>query len=375
MSAKIMMVAGEASADIHCARLAEKIKEILPSAELFGMGGALMAEAGVQLEYNISDSAVMGITEVVGKLPLMLKRLKGLKILMAQRKPDVVVLVDFPEFNMRLLPFARSHKIPVIYYIPPKAWAWRKKRAARLAKYVSVVASIFPFEADFYRKAGANVRYVGHPLLDFAEASMSKSAACEKFCLDANKPIIGLMPGSRRKEVESLLPVIMESARLIKSEVQDCQFILPVAHTIPRDMIPDSDLSLAIADGSQVYDVMNVCDLMILASGTATLEAAYMLTPMIVIYKVSIISWIIMNILVRLESSALPNIIANKMIVPELLQGKAEPHTISQIAIRLMRNPQELEAQKAELQKVRELLCQPGAVEGTARLVLQVAGK
>ena len=306
---------------------------------------------------------------------MMLKRLKGLKILMAHRKPDVVVLVDFPEFNMRLLPFARIHKIPVVYYIPPKAWAWRKKRAARLAKYVSVVASIFPFEADFYRKAGANVRYVGHPLLDFAEASMSKSAACEKFHLDANKPIIGLMPGSRRKEVEGLLPVIMESVRLIKSEVRDCQFILPVAHTIPRDMIPDSDLPIVVADGSQVYDVMNVCDLMILASGTATLEAAYMLTPMIVIYKVSLVSWIIMNILIRLESSALPNIIANKMIVPELLQGKAEPRTISRIAIRLISNPQELEAQRAELQKVRELLCQPGAVEGTARLVLQVAGK
>ena len=373
MSTKIMMVAGEASADIHCARLAAKIKEICPSAELFGMGGPLMAEANVQLEYNISDSAVMGITEVIGKLPLMLKRLKGLKLLMADRKPDAVVLVDFPDFNMRLLPFAYNHRIPVVYYIPPKAWAWRRKRAARIAKYVSVVASIFPFEADFYRNAGANVCYVGHPLLDFAEASLNRAAACEEFHLDMSRPIIGLMPGSRKKEIESLLPVIMESAKLIMAEIPECQFILPVAHTIPRDMIRDLDLPVAVVDGSQVYNVMNVCDLMILASGTATLEAAYMLTPMIVIYKLSAISWITMKTLVRLESSALPNIIANKMIVPELLQGEAEPRTISQIAIKMMQNPDELKAQKANLQKVRELLCRPGAVERTARLVLQSA--
>ena len=371
MSAKVMMVAGEPSGDVHCSRLAAKIGELCPSATVFGMGGVLMAQAGVQLEYDISDSAVMGITEVVGKLPLMLSRLRGLKRLMDCQKPDVIVLVDFPDFNIRLLPFAYSRRIPVVYYIPPKAWAWRAKRAGKIAKYTSVVASIFPFEADFYRKAGANAHYVGHPLLDFAAPSLSKAEACAKFCLDISKPIVGLMPGSRRKEIKSLLPVILESAQLIRTEIPDCQFILPVAHTIPRHTIPDLDPLVATVDSSQVYNAMNVCNLMIVASGTATLEAAYMLVPMIVIYKVSIISWITMNILVRLKSSALPNIIADRMIVPELLQGKAEPRAISQIAVRMMQNPQELRAQKAELKKVREQLCQPGAVERTARLVLQ----
>lgn len=366
-----MMVAGEPSGDVHCSRLAAKIGELCPSATVFGMGGVLMAQAGVQLEYDISDSAVMGITEVVGKLPLMLSRLRGLKRLMDCQKPDVIVLVDFPDFNIRLLPFAYSRRIPVVYYIPPKAWAWRAKRAGKIAKYTSVVASIFPFEADFYRKAGANAHYVGHPLLDFAAPSLSKAEACAKFCLDISKPIVGLMPGSRRKEIKSLLPVILESAQLIRTEIPDCQFILPVAHTIPRHTIPDLDPLVATVDSSQVYNAMNVCNLMIVASGTATLEAAYMLVPMIVIYKVSIISWITMNILVRLKSSALPNIIADRMIVPELLQGKAEPRAISQIAVRMMQNPQELRAQKAELKKVREQLCQPGAVERTARLVLQ----
>lgn len=370
-ASRIMMVAGEPSGDIHCARLAIKLKELCPSVTLFGMGGPLMAQAGVQLEYDISDSAVMGITEVAGKLPIMLNRLKGLKRLMVNVTPDVIVLVDFPDFNMRLLPFARSRRIPVVYYIPPKAWAWRRKRAGRIARYTSAVASIFPFEADVYREAGANVHYVGHPLLDFAKCSLSRAETCRKFGLDIDKPIIGLMPGSRTREIKSLLPVMLESASLIRSDIPDCQFILPVAHTIPRDAFPDPGPAVKLADGSQVYNVMNVCDLMIVTSGTAALEAAYMLTPMIVIYRTSIISWIVARTLVRLKTSALPNIIAGRMIIPELLQSEVEPRAISRIAVRMMRDPQELETQKAELQKVRERLGQPGAIERAARLVLQ----
>ena len=371
MSAKIMMVAGEASGDIHCARLATAIRKLCPSATLFGMGGTLMARAGVQLEYDISDSAVMGITEVIGKIPMMLGRLKGLKRLMDSHRPDVIVLVDFGDFNMRLLPYAHSLRIPVLYYIPPKAWAWRKKRAGALAKYASAVASIFPFESDFYRKAGANAHYMGHPLLDFVECSLSKVETCEKFGLDIDRPIIGLMPGSRNKEIKNLLPVILESARLIKAKILDCQFVLPVAHTVQRDTLPEIGTLATLVDGSQAYNVMNVCDLMIVASGTATLEAAYMLTPMIVIYKMSAITWVVMKTLVRLKSSALPNIIADRMIVPELLQGAAMPLPISRIALRMMRNPQELATQKAELQKVREQLGQRGAAERTAKWALQ----
>jgi lipid-A-disaccharide synthase len=184
------------------------------------MGGPLMAQAGVQLEYDISQSAVMGITEVLGKIPLMLSRLKGLKHLIDRQNPDVIVLVDAPDFNMRLFPFAYSRRIPIVYYIPPKAWAWRRKRAGKLAKYTSAIASIFRFEADFYREAGANVHYVGHPLLDYPNSSLpEKAEVCEQFCLDASRPIIGLMPGSRRKEVKSLLSVVLESARLIRMEI------------------------------------------------------------------------------------------------------------------------------------------------------------
>ena len=371
---KVMMVAGEASGDLHCAHLAEKLKELCPSLTLFGMGGKLMVQAGVQIDYDISDLSVMGITEVLGKLPIVLSRLKGLKSLIDQRKPDVIVLVDFPDFNIRLLPFAHSRKVPVIYYIPPKAWAWRKKRAYILAKYTSAIASIFPFEAKVYKEVGANVHYVGHPLLDITKPSLSKAETYEKFGLDSYKPIIGLMPGSRRKEIKKLLQVMIDSAQMIGYEIPDCQFILPVAQTIPRDMIPDlTDPPVTIIDSTDVYNMMNITDLIIMASGTATLEAAFMLTPMIVIYKVSGISFMVMSRLVNpdIKSTALPNIIAGKMIVPELLQDKASSENISGIAIRILKNPDELVGQKDELKKVCEQMGEPGAVERTARLVLE----
>lgn len=371
---KVMMVAGEASGDLHCAHLAEKLKELCPSLTLFGMGGKLMVQAGVQIDYDISDLSVMGITEVLGKLPIVLSRLKGLKSLIDQRKPDVIVLVDFPDFNIRLLPFAHSRKVPVIYYIPPKAWAWRKKRAYILAKYTSAIASIFPFEAKVYKEAGANVHYVGHPLLDIAKSSLSKAEAYGKFGLDSNKPIIGLMPGSRRKEIKKLLQVMIDSAQMIGSEIPDCQFILPVAQTIPRDIISDlTDPPVTIIDSIDVYNMMNITDLIIMASGTATLEAVFMLTPMIVIYKVSGISFMVMSRLVNpdVKSTTLPNIIAGKMIVPELLQDKASAENISAIAIRILKNPDELTSQKDELAKVLKQMGEPGAVERTARLVLE----
>lgn len=373
MNPKILMIAGEASGDLHCAHLAAKIKELCPSAELLGMGGTLMVQAGVKLEYDISSSAVMGITEVLGKLPLMLKRLKGLKKLIYSQMPDVVVMVDFPDFNMRLLPFIYNLRIPIVYYIPPKAWAWRRKRAYKLAKYTSAIASIFPFEADVYRQAKATVHYVGHPLLDFAGTHLSKEEACEIFHLKPEDPIIGLMPGSRVKEIKNLLPVMVDSVKMIKSEIPNCQFILPVAHTIPLGVIPDLSPLIKLTDEFQVYNVMKASDLMIIASGTATLEAAYMLTPMIVIYKVGAVFWVIGNILVRVKSSALPNIVANKMIVPELLQDKVKSKLVSQLAIRIVQNPKELNRQRMELQKVRNKLGQPGAVERTARLVLKFA--
>ncbi|MGQ9608868.1 MAG: lipid-A-disaccharide synthase [bacterium] len=371
----IMMVTGEASGDTHCSRLAYKLKELCPFISLFGMGGTMMRQAGVEIVYDISELSVLGITEVIGKLPLMLRRLRELKVLMDQRKPSALVLIDFPDFNMRLMPHAYKNHIPIIYYIPPKAWAWRKKRAYKLAKYTTVIASIFPFEAEIYKQAGANVHYVGHPLLDFAVADLSKSESYNKFQLSDQHPIIGLMPGSRIKEIKSLLPVMLDSIKIIKTNIPDSQFILPVAYTIPKDIIKDLTEPypyIKITDNSDVYNMMSIANLIIMASGTATLESTFIGTPMIVIYKVSFLSYIIMKSLVNpnIKSTTLPNIIAGENIVPELLQDKANSNNIAEIAINLLKNPEELEKQKKDLYRVKKQIGEPGAIERTAKLIL-----
>ena len=274
---------------------------------------------------------------------------------------------------MRLARYAHKLNIPVIYYIPPKAWAWRRYRARQIAQITTVVASIFPFEAEFYRQAGANVVYVGHPLLDFAKSTLNQKEAKERFSLNPDEPVFGLMPGSRRKEVDRLLPVMLEVTNRIREVIPTCQFLLPLAPTIPRAILPKM-LSVQVIEG-EVYNVMRASDLMCIASGTATLEAALMLTPMIIIYKVSFSTWIIMKSLVKLTHSGLPNIIAGREIVPELLQSQANPQLISKIAVELLSKPNRITRQKAELARIQDQLGGEGAVERTARLVLETAMK
>ena len=368
---KIMFIAGEASGDLHAARVATRIKELMPGVSLFGMGGRLMREAGVELEYNIAEKAVMGFSEVLTSIPAFLLTLTRMKKLVTFRRPDAIVLIDFPDFNMRLARYAHKRGIPVIYYIPPKAWAWRPYRARKIAQTTTVVASIFPFEADFYRRAGANVVYVGHPLLDFARSPLNEESAKMRFHLNTTEPVVGLMPGSRRQEVERLLPVMLDTAHRIRKIISTCQFLLPLAPTIPRSLLPDMPFVQVIDD--DVYNVMRACDVMCIASGTATLEAACMLTPMIIIYKTSLLTWMMARLFVKLTHSGLPNIIAQHEIVPELLQKRASPQRIARIATQLLLDPKKRSQQRAELAKIRGQLGGKGAVDRTARLVLNTA--
>ncbi|MCZ6680424.1 MAG: lipid-A-disaccharide synthase [Candidatus Poribacteria bacterium] len=364
----IMIVAGEPSGDLHAARVAEKLKELSPDLDLFGMGGDSMAKVGVELVYHIRDSAVMGIGEVITAIPAFLKKRKHLTHLIDVKRPDAVVLVDFADFNMRLARFAHRRGIPVIYYIPPKAWAWRSGRAKKIAKTTTVVASIFPFEAAFYRNAGANVKFVGHPLLDFARTDLSCEEARRTLDLREDGPVLGLMPGSRRREVDRLLPVMLAVTHQIRAVLPDCQFVLPLAPSIDPASLPSMPL-VKVVTGA-VYEAMRASDLMLIASGTATLEAACLDTPMIVVYKMSRLSWRIIKALVKLDLSGLPNVIAGREIVPELLQNAVTAERLTPVALELLQNPKKREAQREELRKVYQQLGSPGAVERTARLVL-----
>ena len=363
-----MIVAGEPSGDLHAARVADKLKKLSPGIHLFGMGGNSMESAGVDLIYHIRDSAVMGIGEVVTSIPAFVKKRRHLKHFIREGKPDAVLLVDFADFNIGLARFAHQLNIPVIYYIPPKAWAWRPRRARKIAKTTTVVASIFPFEAEFYRRAGANVKFVGHPLLDFAQTDLNCEKARRTLNLREDAPVLGLMPGSRCREVDRLLPVMLEVSHHIRQTLPDCQFILPLAPGINPDALPEMPFVKLIR--GRVYEAMRASNLMLIASGTATLEATCLGTPMIVIYKMSQLSWWIVKSLVKLDLSGLPNIIAGHEIVPELLQNKAQAARITPIALELLQNAEKRETQRDALRKVYQQLGPPGAVERTAQTIL-----
>ena len=364
----IMMVAGEPSGDLHAARVAEKLKALSPDLDLFGMGGDLMQKAGVDLIYHIRDSAVVGIGEVITAIPAFLKKRKHLKHLIRVRRSNAVVLVDFGDFNMPLARFAHRLGIPVIYYIPPKAWAWRGGRAKKIARTTTAVASIFPFEAEFYRNAGANVKFVGHPLLDFARTDLSCAEARRALGLREDASVLGLMPGSRRREIDRLLPVMLEVAAGIRQTLPDCQFILPLAPSIEPASLPKMPF-VKIATGA-VYEAMRASDLMLITSGTATLEAACLGTPMIVVYKMSRLSWHILRTIVKLDLSGLPNVIAGREVVPELLQDAVESARITPIALELLQDARKRETQLEVLRNVCQQLGTHGAVERTARLIL-----
>ncbi|MXY27900.1 lipid-A-disaccharide synthase, partial [Candidatus Poribacteria bacterium] len=230
---KIMIVAGEPSGDLHASHVVHRVKALCPDVKLFGMGGDLLEKAGVKLDFHIRDSAVMGFADVITVLPMFLRKQAHLKRCIREERPDMLLLVDFAEFNMPLAKYARSQGVSVVYYIPPKAWAWRAGRARKLAKWADVVAAIFPFEAEFYRNAGANTEFVGHPLVDFAQTPLTMHEARAQLGLDESEqtrdaPVIGLVPGSRRSEIRHILPVMLRAAASIAEVYPNAQWILPL---------------------------------------------------------------------------------------------------------------------------------------------------
>lgn len=373
---KIMISVGEASGDLHGASVANALKTQCPDIQLFGMGGDKMRAAGVDIVYDIADLGVIGIVEVVKNLPRLFRLRDMLADLMEQEKPDALVIIDYPGFNVRLAKIAKAKGIPVISYISPSAWAWGKGRAKEVAETVERVASIFPFEADVYREAGANVTFVGHPLLDIVKPSMSKEEAYRFFGADPGAPVVMLMPGSRQQEIEKLLPDMLAAGERIDKKLPSCQFFLPVASTIPRaeiqNMISRYRLKVTLTT-ENTYDLMNISDVAIAASGTATLETSLMKTPTVIIYRIATLTYLIGKIVVKIPNIGLPNIIAGRKIVPELIQGDANPANIAGEALRILQDEAARLQVLADLEEVREKLGQTGAVSRVAQVILEVA--
>ena len=379
---KIMIVAGEPSGDLHASHVVHRLQALRRDVKFFGMGGDALEKAGVALDLHIRDSAVMGFADVLTVLHKFLRKQVYLKRRIREERPDVLLLVDFAEFNMPLAKYAQRHAVSVVYYIPPKAWAWRANRARQLAKWADVIAAIFPFEAEFYRNAGAHAEFVGHPLVDFAQTPLTLSEARARLALGGTGqtqevPVIGLMPGSRRSEIRHILPVMLRAAAEIAKVYPDAQWILPLAPGISHDLITNCQQEcvnigvppIKIVE-QMTYPAMRASTLLLVTAGTATLEAACIGTPMIILFRTAPLNWHIVKSLSPLTRSGLPNLIAGDDIVPELLQKDLTPTALTERVLEFLGNPEKRETQRKALQAVYAQLGTAGAAERTAELVL-----
>jgi len=371
-SKKILLVAGEVSGDLHGSRLVEAVQRIDPDIEFFGIGGEGLERAGMKLLYPSQSLSVVGITEVFFKLRAVLKALQGLKKSIDRERPDLVILIDFPDFNLRLAKMAQRKGIPILYYIGPQVWAWRPRRIKLIARLVKKMIVLFPFEVPLYQAAGVDVEWVGHPLLDIVKPTLSREKAFQQFGLDPRRRTVGLLPGSRKHEVERLLPPLLASAHLLQKEIPDLQFVIPLAPGLPKTLLlsrmGNISVPVAVVEGF-TYDVMNLSELLIVASGTATLEGAIVGKPMIIVYKVSFLSYWVGRALIRLDHIGLVNLVAEKEIVPELIQKDVNPQQIADEAFRILRDPILSRKMAESVNKVRQKLGELGAAERAARIV------
>ncbi len=375
-SATIMIVAGEASGDLHGSHLVYHLRELRPETRFFGIGGEAMARQGVELAFDCSELAVVGLTEIVGKLRTLYHAFTWIKRTLASRRPDAVILIDFPDFNLRVARLATRMGIPVVYYIAPQVWAWRRGRVKKIAQRVSKLLVIFPFEEMLFRDAGVDVTYVGHPLLDALEA---QERSCEQFYaqwdLSPLYPIVGLFPGSRPREVDALLPAMLEAAVRLGEKFQHMQFLLGKAPSLDamqiRRHLEVVPIGVRTID-EHIHMAMRMCDVAIVASGTATLELALWGVPMVIVYKVSPLTYLVGRTLVRVPSIGLANLVSGKQVVPELIQGDVTGGRIFEACLPLLTDAVYRAQIKKELQSIRTMLGTPGASKRAAESVQQV---
>lgn len=371
-----MLAAGEVSGDIHGAALCRALRTAAPGARLFGMGGGRMAAAGLDVMADIQDTAVVGFSEVVRRLPLLRRTYGHLVAALASEQPDVLVLIDYPGFNLRLARAARERGVPVVYFIPPQVWAWRPGRLQTIRQRVSLVLAVFPFERALYASAGVPVRFVGHPVLDTLPAAPTRVAARRQLGLHEASVVIGLLPGSRSQEIERLLPLMADAARRIVAVRPEVRFVLALAPSVSRTLV-DRYLAGGPPVGvveNQTYAVMRSSDLLLATSGTATLEAALLGTPMVVCYRLSAVSERIASVLVRVPWVSLVNLVLGRQVVPELCRRRdATGKRLAGEAVRLLETPGALQAQRQAFYELEAELGAAGVGARAARLVLDVA--
>ncbi|MDP3731905.1 MAG: lipid-A-disaccharide synthase [Candidatus Omnitrophota bacterium] len=384
----IFIICGEPSGDLNAANLAKAILQINPKIKISGVGGTLLRQAPAVIYQDIKDLAVIGLFDVLKKLPKFFSLQKLILEKIKEEKPDAIILVDFSGFNLRLAkkinpsttlridgePSRTINKaLPVIYYVSPQVWASRPGRIETIKGYIHKMIVLFKFEEEFYKKRGVGVDFVGHPLLDIVKPVMDKKEFLNKFNLSDSKTTIALLPGSRKQEIENILPIMLKTSLLINQKIKNAQFLIvkppQVGLDIYKRIISGVNIDLKIIEG-KTYDCLNIADFCLVASGTATLETAIMQRPFVIIYKMNLLNYFLYRPQVKVPYIGMVNIVAGRKIVPEFIQFGASPNKISEQVLEILQNPARIEQIKNSLAQVKSSLGEKGAGLRAAQIIL-----
>jgi len=371
---RVMIVVGEASGDLHGAHLVKALYRRDPTLEIFGVAGDGLKREGIKVIFDVDRLTGMGFAELAGNLKTIWQAYRLLRKALREERPNLLILVDFPEFNLRLARLAKKSGIPVLYYISPQVWAWRKRRTQKIARWVDRMAVVFPFEVPLYQNEGVAVSFVGHPLLDLAHSSEPRERTLTQYGLDPSRQTIAILPGSRSREVAYHLPPMLEAADRLERQLE-AQFILVRATTVERGILDGilekAAVKVPIAEGN-TYNVLHACDLVWAASGTATLETALMLRPMVIVYRLSWLTYALARLLVRVSHIGMVNIIAGESVVPELIQSDVTADKIVAESRAILQDPELRKRIVSKLSQVREKLGSPGASERVAEIAFSM---
>lgn len=368
-----MIIAGETSGDLHGAKLVSAMQKRNNGLVFCGIGGRALKKAGVDILIDASEISVVGITEVFSKTPGILRGLRVVKKTLKTARPDLLILIDFPDFNLHVAATAKKNRIPVLYYISPQIWAWRPGRVKKIGALVDHMAVILPFEKEFYKEQRIPVTFVGHPLLE--NGLPSEEAVAGKWLEDVH--VIGFLPGSRHGEIARHLPVMLDAARMLFQKIEPIKFIISLAPDIEEKYIKDivekfkGTAAFKIVSGG-VGRIFEKSKIVVAVSGTVTLEAAISGTPMVIIYKVSPVSYFLGKNMIQVKHIGLVNLIAGKEIVPELIQEAASPDRIANTVFKMLSDPPGLKKLGLELLNIRDKLGGPGASERVANIAFSM---
>jgi len=371
MTSRLLIVAGEASGDNHGGQLVEQFKQLRPELDLCALGGKRMEQAGAELLLPLAERGVTGIIEVARSIPFFRQALATVAEVLTHRRPDGVVLIDFPGFNFRVARLAHARGIPVLYYISPQLWAWHASRVWEMKKWLRKIFVIFPFEVDLYEKAGIAVEFVGNPLMDAIPRDLDRTAARAGLDCEENTPLVGLLPGSREGEIERLLPTMLDAATRIAQRLPQVRFVLPLAETLSRSILEPLPKQPPVRIIERpTYEQRAAIDFALTASGTATLENALLGVPMAVVYRTAWLSYLLARILVRVEHIGMVNLLAGKTVCREFIQHEATGRTLADYACEVLESATRQGEMRRELHQLRELLGEPGAAKRAAVSIL-----